>query len=1245
MKRGIYVEAVAALIVVISTGWVNAVNFWEITTVDTEASVGRYTSLAILPSGYPAISYQDYSNYDLKYAWFDGATWQTTTVDAEGNTGLYTSLAILPSGYPAISYQDYLNYDLKYAWFDGATWQTTTVDAEGYNGYYTSLAILPSGHPAISYQDGRWNYDLKYAWFDGSTWHNTTVDTEGRIGYYTSLAILPSGHPAISYQDFSNYSLKYAWFDGVTWQKTTVDTDGFNSLGNTTSLAILPSGHPAISYQSWENNDLKYAWFDGVVWQTTTVDAFGTSGSYISLTTQPSGYPAISYQDYSNDLRYAWFDGATWQTIRVNTLGDTSVYSSLAILPSGDPAISYLSNHHLKYAVPLAPSLVETVVVDYTATADTDLGGVVTVIDGPAYSYGIRLNSPVPHLDVPAKAHSRVRSAVGPSGHWQGEIDLTGNVGEECMGFIEECIDEDPETGECLYWDERCESYAPIPSGDSSATLTGTLTLGASTTHPPGTLMDMYVEVVQAGTLSEWETFNFTVFREGVQIALIEGVNSPIIDENTDVTRVIPVYAGEMLTFECFAGEYDFDYDEPDLGTSYNRTFLFQIVVPDFGAGGDIDGDTVTDDIDNCPFVANSDQADCDSNGQGDLCQPEVIDCNSNGSLDVCDIANGTSWDANTNGVPDECEIPSAVVYVDDDATDGLNDGSSWVNAFKELSDALIYAESSNLVTEIHVASGTYKPSIRSDPETPRTETFQLINGITIRGGYRGLSGSNPNERAIALYETVLSGDLSGNDNPADFPTGPSLADNSYKVVTGSSTNTTAVLDGVTITAGNADAYYDWSKGGGMYLVDSNPTLTNCTFISNSAKNGGGMYFINSSPTLVNCTFTGNSVEYSGGGIFLVDSSPTLTNCTFTGNSSKNDNGGGMSNHRSTPTVTNCTFRGNSANDNGGGMNNHNSFLELINCTFSCNSASFGGGIYSDDSILMLTNCPFSGNSANSGGGIYSRDIILTVTNCTLIGNSGYGINNSTSYSTLNSCTFAGNSGAGLYYDDDITLSLSNCIFWGNTEQIRPQNPQGYGNSTLTTSYSYIQGGWIGEDNIDVNPLLTPDGHLQSNSPCINVGDVDAIQANNESDIDGDPRIHGDGVDIGGDEFIDSDGNDLPDWWETRYSGANDPAGDPDNDGVTNIEECNLYISNPLSEPVYVDKGNAADPNQDGTLTHPFADIQAGIDATTNGDTLLVQATGLYQVPSPDGFDFEGKSLVIRAWERNRPRQSPYKLR
>ena len=217
------------------------------------------------------------------------------------------------------------------------------------------------------------------------------------------------------------------------------------------------------------------------------------------------------------------------------------------------------------------------------------------------------------------------------------------------------------------------------------------------------------------------------------------------------------------------------------------------------------------------------------------------------------------------------------IIYVDDDAA-GANDGTSWENAYVYLQDALADANSAEKPIEIRVAQGIYKPDQGAN-QIPgnREATFHLINDVALKGGYTGLGEPDPNARDIELYETILTGDLNGDDMSVDdldnIWSEPICAENSYHVVTGSSTDETAVLDGFTITAGNAnvpfgdlkDHHGNYSRkcGAGMYNVSGNPTLIDCTFYSNSANwgwaaIGGGMYNLESSPRLSNCIFRGN---------------------------------------------------------------------------------------------------------------------------------------------------------------------------------------------------------------------------------------------------------------------------------------------------------------------------------------------------------------------------------------------------
>ena len=424
-------------------------------------------------------------------------------------------------------------------------------------------------------------------------------------------------------------------------------------------------------------------------------------------------------------------------------------------------------------------------------------------------------------------------------------------------------------------------------------------------------------------------------------------------------------------------------------------------------------------------------------------------DCNGNGEADACDLdptdpdGNGeVSRDCNNNGVPDECETLPSPIYVDDSAAAGLNDGSSWTDAFLELSSALVLAECTGTATEIWVATGNYKPTSGTD----RTATFRLKSGVTVLGGFAGCGAVDPDERDIHLYETLLSGDIRRlNDN----------SDNSYHVVTGSGTDATAVLDGFVVTGGNANQdRLPHCAGGGMYNDTGSPTVTNCTFSGNSAEYSGGMFnYTRSSPTVTNCAFKGNTAYlWHGGGMYnYLNSNPIVTNCTFIGNSatssSQESHGGGMFNStRSSPTVTNCTFSDNSATSRGGGMYNYKrSSPTVTNCTFSGNSAEYGGGGMHNhtESDPIVTNCTFSGNSAEwYGGGMYNvSSSSPTVTNCTFTGNAAYlwhggGMYNSgLSSPTVTKCTFEGNEanyGGGMYNSQSSSPTVTNCTFSGN---------------------------------------------------------------------------------------------------------------------------------------------------------------------------------------------------------------------
>jgi predicted outer membrane repeat protein len=364
---------------------------------------------------------------------------------------------------------------------------------------------------------------------------------------------------------------------------------------------------------------------------------------------------------------------------------------------------------------------------------------------------------------------------------------------------------------------------------------------------------------------------------------------------------------------------------------------------------------------------------------------------------------------------------------------------NSWVNACD-----LQYALGTVAISgdQLWVQQGTYVPG------AARSDTFTLLNGVSIYGGFAG-GETALEEREPASNVTVLSGEIGAGGT----------TDNSFHVVAGGGTDATAVLDGFTITAGNANLWPD-ELGGGMYNSASSPTLSNITFSLNAAKFGGGMMNQDSYPTLTDVTFSGNSADYGGGMYSSGTGSATLTNVTFSSNSA--NEGGGLYNFGGSPTLTDVTFSGNSA-DYGGGMYSYGvpSRPTLTGVTFTANSAVLnGGGMYNlGGSWASLTNATFSGNSANIGGGManFSGSSNTTLTNITFslnVAEFGGGMANSASSPTLTNVTFSSNSalanGGGMYNADSSSPTLTGATFSGNSADFGGGMMNHDSNSTLT---------------------------------------------------------------------------------------------------------------------------------------------------------------------------------------------------
>lgn len=480
------------------------------------------------------------------------------------------------------------------------------------------------------------------------------------------------------------------------------------------------------------------------------------------------------------------------------------------------------------------------------------------------------------------------------------------------------------------------------------------------------------------------------------------------------------------------------------------------------------------------------------------------------------------------------------IIYVDDDAPGG--DGSSWGNAYKYLQEGLAKASSDPNVSEIWVGQGTYLPDANSlvpDGTGDREATFQLVNGVALLGGYAGVGEVDPNDRDWELYETVLSGDLEGDDDTVGN------GENCYHVVNSNGTDIYTILGGFTITLGNANGTDN--KGGGIYNISGNLTISNCKILKNRASegdwaSGAGIYITGGSPVISNCNFSENVVSEalggrwpSGAGIYINGSSAEISNCNFSNNvaSGTYSQGGGIYHQGGTPIITNCVFKDNyggsssSSNSGGGGIYSLGS-CTISNCTFFSNGSPSGigggGAIYAGGSEFIsnciftensssalricggptVIDCVFNGNSSNRGGGIrVSGSGTSTITNCLFYGNSadyGGAIRCFESANLLiTNCVFTDNSagirGGALEAGSSSIVFINNSILLGDSAPDGNELSLSSSDPTVTISHSNIQFGQIGvhliagtlnwlEGNIDTNPNFTDptnnDYHLQS---------------------------------------------------------------------------------------------------------------------------------------------------------------------
>ena len=467
------------------------------------------------------------------------------------------------------------------------------------------------------------------------------------------------------------------------------------------------------------------------------------------------------------------------------------------------------------------------------------------------------------------------------------------------------------------------------------------------------------------------------------------------------------------------------------------------------------------------------------------------------------------------------CPPPETTLLHVDHTASGNNTGTSWLDALEDLRDAFTLADECEGIVEIWVAEGVYRPDegVGMVPSS-RTETYQLIDGVAVYGGFDGTE-ILLEERDSANNVTVLSGDVDGNDiNVGGIVLDPGniRGSNSYHVLIASSIGDTAVLDGFTITAGQANGSTpnQTDRGAGLYNDASSPTLVNLTFTGSFAENGGGLANVNgSNPPMSDVQFQSNTAGSLGGAIYNEASHPSLTGIQFQNNAA-GSNGGAIYNKDSDPSLTGVQFQSNTSGSYGCAICNEDSDPSLANALLSGNTASAGAAIYNNASHPSLTNALLSGNFASAGAAIHNTASNPILVNVTVTGNR------------------ASSSAGGMFNTSTSQPTVHNSIFWGN------QDSTGTGTASATIhnedagsisliNYSLVQAlsgiEHTGANNLDQYPWFTTpldpsaapttagDLTLGVFSPAIDVGDNAANST--LTDLAGNPRTINGIIDLG----------------------------------------------------------------------------------------------------------------------------------
>ena len=450
---------------------------------------------------------------------------------------------------------------------------------------------------------------------------------------------------------------------------------------------------------------------------------------------------------------------------------------------------------------------------------------------------------------------------------------------------------------------------------------------------------------------------------------------------------------------------------------------------------------------------------------------------------------------------------------------------------------------------------------------------------------------ANGNYHLLASSQLINAGhpdSLDSDGTVADIGAYPYLTDNTEPVwyINTAGNDTTGTGTSVNPFA-SIQAGINFSSNTDSVTVAAGTYVENINFRGRNIKVVGA----DRETTIIDGNQVQSCVYFSGGA-----NNPLLKNFTlqngngqYTGSNNRGG-GGGVYVFGTSPKFENLIIKNNSSPNQGGGIaifdsgeNYQHIPIHISNVKFLNNSANSGGGLstIAGDREVFINNCIFNGNFVDIGGGsgggaIYSKGGVVK--------------------KFINQCTFIQNSGSGSVFkaDHGDSTIFTNSIFYDNDgteiyiERVDENTDEIYvGIQYSLTDFEfdsmYVSTGSTLENlggNIDIDPMFadTANGnyHLLASSQLINAGHPDSTDSD------------GSRADIGAYPYLNS------------YSGPT------------------WYIT---------EDGN--DTTATGATDDPFRSIQAGINFSSDADSVTV-AAGTYV----ENINFRGRNIAVVGADR-----------